>query len=40
MNYTNSTSMTDWEERIYSPKENDGSYHYNHDFVEKHSLKI
>lgn len=40
MNYTNSTSMTDWEERIYSPKENDGFYHYNHDFVEKHSLKI
>gem|GEM_PF-4895626 len=40
MNYTKSTSMTDWEERIYSPKENDGFYHYNHDFVEKHSLKI
>lgn len=39
MNYTWSTKMTNWEERVYLPKETDWFYDYNHDFIEKNSIK-
>lgn len=39
MKYSWSTKMSDWAERIYLPKENDGFYDYNHDFIEKNSAK-
>ncbi len=39
MNYTWSTSMTDWENRIYLPKETDWFYDYNHKFVNEFSIK-
>lgn len=39
MNYTWSTSMTDWEDRIYLPKETDWFYDYENDFINNHSIK-
>lgn len=39
MKYTWSTSMTDWEERIYIPQLTDGFYDYDNDFINNHSIK-
>lgn len=39
MSYTKSTSMTDWENRIYLPKKHDWFYNYDHEFIDKNSIK-
>jgi len=39
MKYTWSTEMTNWEERTYLPKETDGFYTYESDFINEHSIR-
>lgn len=39
MKYTWSTNMTDWEDRIYLPKNSDWFYDYENDFINNHSIK-
>ena len=38
MNYTWSTSMIDWENRIYLPNENDWFYDFNSSFINNYSI--
>ncbi len=38
MTYTWSTTMTDWENRVYLPKSTDWFYDYNNKFINEHSI--
>lgn len=39
MKYTGSTQMTDWENRVYLPKNEDGFYDYENNFINSHSIQ-
>lgn len=39
MSYTKSTTMTDWENRVYLPKESDWFYQYDSDFINQNSIQ-